>query len=116
MSNDIIDISLDFENLDNINFGNQKKTNFGGGIELLMNDKKSDNSGHMTSDINIDDLNNLENELNNLSNDTFSFAQDSTPTFGSSSFFNDETPSVRFNDTPSIGKATSSTENDKPCA
>jgi hypothetical protein len=112
MSNDIIDISLDFENLDNINFGNQKKTNFGGGIELLMNDKKSDNSGHMTSDINIDDLNNLENELNNLSNDTFSFAQDSTPTFGSSSFFNDETPSVRFNDTPSIGKATSSTEND----
>ena len=41
MDNDIIDISLDFENLDNGSWNNQKKTNFGGGIELLMNEKKN---------------------------------------------------------------------------
>lgn len=46
-----------------------KSSHFGGGIELLMNDKHRDggkkrsNSG---GDINIDDLNNLENELNDL--------------------------------------------------
>jgi UDP-glucose 4-epimerase len=43
----------------------KKKTNFGGGIELLMNEKKMDHSGP-TSDIDIEDLNNLENELNDL--------------------------------------------------
>ena len=44
MNNDIIDISMDFENLDNSgsNWGS-KKTNFGGGLELLMNDKIKDN-------------------------------------------------------------------------
>ena len=53
---DIIDISFD-----------NKTSNFGGGIELLMNDKKKDNT--FASDINIEDLNNLENELNDLVND-----------------------------------------------
>ena len=67
MNNDIIDISMDFENLDN-SWGDNKKTNFGGGIELLMNDKKSEAQG-LTSDIDIDDLNNLENELNDLVED-----------------------------------------------
>jgi hypothetical protein len=109
MDNDIIDISLDFENLDNGggNWNNQKKTNFGGGIELLMNEKKMDSSGHV-SDIDIEDLNNLENELNNLANDTSGTSN--TGFFGST--FNDDTPSVRFNDTPSIGKATTHTESD----
>ena len=41
--------------------------NFGGGIELLMNDKvKTGGSGNKEEDIGLDDLNNLENELNNL--------------------------------------------------
>ena len=41
--------------------------NFGGGIELLMNDKvKTGSSGNKEEDIGLDDLNNLENELNNL--------------------------------------------------
>ena len=59
---DMIEISeLDL----NDNFGFEKKsTNFGGGLELLMNDKIKDSSGP-SSDINLDDLNNLENELNN---------------------------------------------------
>ena len=43
MDNDIIDISMDFENLDN--HWDRKKTNFGGGIELLMNDKKTEGNG-----------------------------------------------------------------------
>ena len=41
--------------------------NFGSGIELLMNDKKSGDSKEKNSDIKVDDLDNLENELNNLS-------------------------------------------------
>ena len=106
MDNDIIDISLDFENLDGgSNWNNQKKTNFGGGIELLMNEKKSDNMGP-TSDIDIDDLNNLEDELNNLASETFNAGTGSGSgsgsggTFGLGSIFSDDTPSVRFDDTP----------------
>jgi len=103
MDNDIIDISLDFENLDGGgggNWSNQKKTNFGGGIELLMNEKKSDNMGP-TSDIDIDDLNNLEDELNNLANETSNVGSGSgAGTFGFGSIFSDDTPSVRFDDTP----------------
>jgi hypothetical protein len=113
MDNDIIDISLDFENLDGSgSWNNQKKTNFGGGIELLMNEKKMDNSGP-TSDIDIEDLNNLEDELNNLANET-SGSGPSSSIFGLGSLFgsNDDTPSVRFDETPSIGRATNNTEND----
>ena len=59
---DIIEISeLDW------NTPSQKSSNFGSGIELLMNDKAKEGSKKMSSDINLDDLNNLENELNNLS-------------------------------------------------
>ena len=67
MDNDIIDISTDFDSLDNIGGSEwgSSKTNFGGGLELLMNDKQKASSGP-TSDIDIDDLNNLENELNDL--------------------------------------------------
>lgn len=107
MSDGIIDISLDFENLDNNNWGNQKKTNFGGGIELLMNEKKIDSSGP-TSDIDIEDLNNLENELNNLASET----SDSHNMNSFSSNYYDDSPSVRFDDTPSIGRATSNTDGD----
>ena len=44
--------------------------NFGAGAELLMNDKKKEGSGGPTSDINLADLNNLENELNDLAEET----------------------------------------------
>ena len=111
MDNDIIDISLDFENLDGgSSWNNQKKTNFGGGIELLMNEKKMDNSGP-TSDIDIEDLNNLEDELNNLANET----SKSDPGIGSifgTNFFNDDTPSVRFDDTPSVKSPSGNFEKD----
>ena len=44
------------------NFGGteNKSSNFGGGLELLMNDKIKENKT-TTSDIDMEDLNNLEN-------------------------------------------------------
>jgi hypothetical protein len=47
---------------------NSKSVNFGGGLELLMNDKlKSGNKGGGDGNIDLDDLNDLEDELNELS-------------------------------------------------
>ena len=58
---DIIEISeLDW------NSPAPKSSNFGSGIELLMNDRVKEGSKKVSSDIHLDDLNNLENELNNL--------------------------------------------------
>ena len=117
MDNDIIDISMDFDNLQDNSWGGSKsKSNFGGGIELLMNDKKTDTQGP-TSDIDIEDLNNLENELNDLANDTTAPMSNS---FESGLF--DDKPSVRFDSQPSIrfmddnrsnlGQSTSNTASD----
>jgi len=100
MDNDIIDISMDFDNLDN--HWDNKKTNFGGGIELLMNDKKSESNGP-TSDIDIEDLNNLENELNDLAAETSApiYNTFESGLFGIKSNFDDK-PSVSFNEEPPI--------------
>ena len=108
---DIMELTeLDFNSND---FGGSqtKSTNFGGGLELLMNDKVKE-SNRPVSDINLDDLNNLENELNNLVDDipTDSFKP-------KSDFFS--RPSVSFEDSSSssrddinLGKSTSQTVND----
>ena len=50
---------------------NKPSVNFGGGIELLMNEKRRNggDSSRGGSEINLDDLENLENELNDLSSD-----------------------------------------------
>jgi len=118
MDNDIIDISMEFENLDG-NWNKNKSTNFGGGIELLMNEKKIDNH-NATSDIDIEDLNNLENELNDLAKDTAPMTNNfESGLFGIKTDYDDR-PSVRFDDTPSIrvmdsnnlGQATSNTSAD----
>jgi hypothetical protein len=112
---DMIEITeLDF---DDNNFGGNsgfgKTSNFGGGLELLMNDKIKE-SRKPTSDIDLDDLNNLENELNDLA--------DITPSASSkpkSEFF--KNPNVSFDEPrniklgesdPSLGQATSQTESD----
>ncbi len=100
MDNNIIDISMDFDNLDHKFNGG--KTNFGGGIELLMNDKKTESHGQI-SDIDIEDLNNLEKELDDL------VAETSTPMtnsfesglFGMKTNYDDK-HSVSFNEEPSI--------------
>jgi len=51
--------------LDNLDGGDQRSVNFGGGLEFLMNDKKRSSS--IKSQIDLAELDNLENELNGLS-------------------------------------------------
>ena len=91
---------MDFDNLSQDNSWNKSKTNFGGGIELLMNDKKSESHGP-TSDIDIEDLNNLENELNDLAAETIPITNNfESGLFGIKPSFDEH--SVRFNEEPSI--------------
>jgi hypothetical protein len=113
---DIIELSeLEFnENFEgnSNNEWDKKSSNFGGGLEFLMNDKIKESS-RQTSDINLDDLNNLENELNDLVDDIppSSFKPKSDMFSSPSSMFEDK-PSVKFNDGPSIGKSTSNISGD----
>jgi hypothetical protein len=104
---DIIELStLDLDN--NISFGSApRSTNFGGGIELLMNDKIKDNKP--TSDIDLEDLNNLENELNDLAGDSsYSSFKPKSDLFGGESS-SSEKPSVRFSETNTTGQNTAET-------
>ena len=57
------DISADVEPI-NIYLNGDKPTNFGAGIELLMNDKNKSSS---TMKVDLGDLDKLENDLNDLS-------------------------------------------------
>ena len=92
-----------------------RSSNFGGGLELLMNDKVRESS-RPTSDINFEDLNKLENELNDLVEDN------PTSGFGAKSDLFVDKPSVSFSDEPSsihlsefdndLGKTTFNAEND----
>ena len=95
-------------NFDDDNFGGSSSTsNFGGGLELLMNGKIKD-SKKPTSDIDLNDLNNLENELNDLVDDIPSTSfKPKSDMFGAF----DDKPSVRFSDS-TLGQSTSQTEND----
>ncbi len=84
---DIETINLDnLESLDTLNISNNKnnsdditssisnnsnnnsklEVNFGPGIELLMNDKKKSDTKSVSSDLDLGDLENLENELNSF--------------------------------------------------
>ena len=110
---DIMDITeLEFTD-DNFGGGFEtKSSNFGGGLELLMNDKIKE-SRKPTSDIELDDLNNLENELNNLVDDipSSSFKPKSDMFGGPSVSFSE--PSIKFGkDDSGLGQSTSQTEND----
>jgi hypothetical protein len=78
-----------------------------------MNDKIKDNN-KPTSDIDLDDLNNLENELNDLAGDndnSYSSFRQKSDLFGSESSSNDK-PSVRFSETNSTGQNTAGTASD----
>lgn len=93
--------------------GGGSSSNFGGGLELLMNDKMKDGR-RPTSDIDLDDLNKLENELNDLVDDGPSLSSSS---FGAKSDLFSK-PSVSFEEEEkgfgyeNLGKATFNTEND----
>jgi hypothetical protein len=67
---------IDIDTLDELPVINLNRTsssrpsvNFGGGIELLMNDKKRNEGGKGNSEIDLDDITDLENDLNELSNE-----------------------------------------------
>jgi hypothetical protein len=83
---------------------NMKSSNFGGGLELLMNDKV--NNSKPSSDIEVDDLNKLESELNELVDEDNSSSRNLFE--GKSDFFSkstsfDDKPSVRFDDNSGLG-------------
>lgn len=111
--NDIIELSdLNLES----NSIPLSSANFGSGIELLMNGKVKESKGIMGDpNIHLDDLNNLENELNDLSEQDLNFSFGNKP---KSDLFNmdskddvNERHSVKFSDEPSIGKSTADTNN-----
>ena len=56
----------------NVSFMDKKPSvNFGSGLELLMNDKRKNDSKQNSTDIDLGDINDLENELNELSSKEF---------------------------------------------
>ena len=97
----------------NTGSGSLRSSNFGGGLELLMNEKVKENANRMQTDINLEDLNNLEDELNQLADDTINinssdnyqtksdlFSSNTTSNLGSNSsnFSFEKQGSVRFDD------------------
>ena len=98
-----------------------KSSNFGDGIELLMNDKIKESSKNKFSDeIDLSDLDKLENELNMLSDNDISKDQPKSDLFSvdhstSNNFEDtsqtDRTNSVTFQDTPSISLGKSTLDN-----
>ena len=121
MDSDIIDISSINLNDDSFSSrGSFKSATFGSGIELLMNEKKKDS--YKTNDINIDDLNTLENELNDLVDINIDEPSGRNLFEGKSNLFSkssassafgfDDKPSVRFDESPSIGQSTAESGSD----
>tara|TARA_B100000902_G_scaffold399910_1_gene473532 strand:- start:232 stop:1725 length:1494 start_codon:yes stop_codon:yes gene_type:complete len=83
-SNPSFDETLDTDAINSSN--NKPSINFGDGIELLMNDKIGTNEKRdKKTDIKINDLENLEDELNNLSD---SIKKDNTKPEGNNIFSN----------------------------
>ncbi len=120
-ADDIIEISeLNMDDLgSDINISSSASS-FGGGIELLMNDKIKESK--KLNDIDITDLNNLEAELNNLSDVENNIDTNSSKKFEPrSSLFSkaEDKPFVRFTDSPNttsssnIGKDTAEGASEK---
>ena len=107
MENDIIDISNLSENLDNVGSIKLSSSSCGGGLELLMNDKIKDSSKH----VDLEDINNLENELNNLTEDTNIGSKFKSDIFNTKTI--NTSHNVKFDDNKednNLGKSTASTE------
>ena len=140
ITHDIIDLDLDDITTINLsgpstkssNSSGRPSVNFGGGIELLMNDKRlNDGKGKKENiDIGLADLNDLEKELNDLVEEPKSVpAVSKSGLFNSSIFGNGSGGGIKLNtgpddnvsigsivsmtDVPKIGKATAnSSQND----
>ena len=107
MENDIIDISNLSENLDNVDPIKLSSSSCGGGLELLMNEKIKDSSKH----VDLEDINNLENELNNLTEDTNIGSKFKSDIFNTKTI--NTSHNVKFEDNTennNLGKSTASTE------
>ena len=61
---------IELSNLEDFGVGEYPSSNFGSGIEFLMNDKKKEGSKNYKSEIGMDDLNELEKELNSFESST----------------------------------------------
>lgn len=117
MDSDIIEISSFDDKISGDFFADsptasasKSSSNFGSGIELLMNEKKKEGGSRFSSDIDIEDLNNLESELNNLTSDNdIKHVEHKSDLFNRNISFDDNRPSVRFDESSSninIGQAT----------
>ena len=126
ISDEIININLDSIPTINLNDSSYKPSvNFGGGIELLMNDKHKSGGSKKSNDIDLGDLKDLEDELNNLVVEE----PKNAPAISKSGLFNtaflnsgiklNTAPMndnvsigsiVSINDAPAIGKATASAQ------
>ena len=84
---EVIDIGFDDLGEIGSGSGSNNGVNFGGGIELLMNDKKRTSSNSSTK-IDLQELDNLENELNALSGIGGSSANESKKISGLGGFSN----------------------------
>jgi len=107
MENDIIDISNLSENLDNVGPIKLSSSSCGGGLELLMNEKIKDTS----KKVDLEDINNLENELNNLTEDTNIGSNFKSDIFNTKTI--NTSHNVKFDDNKednNLGKSTASTE------
>jgi Family of unknown function (DUF5767) len=121
MDNDVIDISnMEFESLDMNDSWDKKGSSSTFGMDLLMNGSKKKNSG-VSSDINIDDLNTIEDDLNHLVSETTGVSYSNNLDSGLfnsdasqpiSLNYDEPKQSVRFDDSPSIGKFTADTDSD----
>lgn len=116
---EVIDLNLDSIPMDtSASRGGRPSVNFGGGIELLMNDKHKNSEGKKSPAVDIDlgDLNDLEAELNNLT-DASDYnnvpAQSKSGLFGGNSLFgsgfklNTDTMEDKEKDNVSIGSIVS---------
>jgi hypothetical protein len=113
MNQDIIEIT----EIDNItsSYIPEKSSNFGSGIELLMNEKQKYKQEYNDDNIGIEDLEHLENELNDLSD-----VNSINDPFMNNISFNEkkinlqpENLNVRFEEKINLGKSTASLENEQ---
>lgn len=115
---------IELGNLDNLDssIGGKKSVNFGGGLEYLMNDKLksggNNNSGGSTGEIDLADLNELEDELNELSDinpPKRANKEFKSDLFGGSFKLNSDEPLDDSSPLPniSLGSATANTDTDK---
>jgi len=112
MEPETIDISLG--GIDDFGSASGSSSNFGGGLELLMNDRVKESSSSRSDNIDIEDLTELENDLNDLADDVGIDSQ-YKPRSDMFRSDGDDQPSVKFSDGGklNIGEATANIEDEQ---